>query len=1465
MKKTILLLLLTLITLNGYAQFSKTHYIPPIVCQNALAEDQYIYISTPSLSNVNFKIFENGGTVITGTVNNTNPYRYSIGTGNTTRLITPKTQIGIISNKGYTIEAEDLVYVSVRVNSSRNSNNSYNHAGGLVSKGNSALGKEFRLGAMLNPLFDGSLLNFASILSTENGTKITISNIPTGTILSNGTIVTGPITATLNKNESYVLALENTNNTISNSSKMIGALVESDKPVVVNSGSFAGSNSTLLSNGNPTGRDVGFDQIVPFEKTGTAYIFVKGVGTNELERVLLIAHNANTVVYINGSTTPYTTLVNAGDYVVIDGSQFSNGNLYVTTSEKVFSYQSIGGLAPTFNPNNGLPTNNPIANQNLFFVPPLNCATPNSVDNIPEIESIGDVAFNGGLNIVTETGATVSINNTPITVTPVEITGNPDFVRYTINGLTGNIAVKSTRQVYVSYFGTNGAATYGGYYSGFDSKPEIGSNKINIDNTSCIPNIELKVSAISPFTIFEWFFNDVAIPNSNINSYVPTQPGYYQVKGSIPGCLSVFSDKIPVSNCPANLDNDFGIDNIDIDNDNDGITNCTESYGNQNINISNLSNGNINVGNYSNSFTGNVTASSISNPLPFTGSTDGSFISEIPAGKNNWATYQMNFNQPISIGMEYIANANPTDLLNSEAEYIVNSDIDKTITVLNPNNQLLIDTNYDGIYESGVTQFSSFEIKFRLNSTIPLAAGTGTFQFLTYLTNSIRFTHINLSDTNNNKSSLRFLATCVPKDTDSDGIADQLDSDSDNDGIPDTIESQGNVAVALSNSDINNDGLDNSFGTGFTPVDTDNDGIPDYLDLDSDNDGIYDVVETGSNNTDTDNDGIKNYRDLDSDNDLCSDVIEAGFTDSNTDGILGAITPPTININGQVSSGIGYTTPNNNYIISAPIVISSQPVVPPTCDLQNTSVSITANGDSYQWQLSTDGTTWNSIIDNVTYSGATTTNLTINRVTNTMNGYKYRVFINRNGNSCGLLSAETTLTVYVLPALNITTLKQCDDDIDGITDFNLTEKNSFISVNYDNETFTYYTTQAGATNADTTAKITNPTVYRSGNKTIWVRVENTNGCFNITSLLLSVSTTQIPTSFSKIFSVCDDYIDDTHNDIDGIATFDFSTTTSDILAMLPAPTSSYMIKYYKNEADALSEKNEISNSNDYRNDGYPNQQAIWIRVESTSDNACYGLGPHVQLIVNAKPNINTNEDQADDEFVCLNLPNYFAQLNSGILDGSPTSNYTYIWTKDGAVLPNKTAPTLDVNTAGIYTVEVINVHGCSRIRTINVATSDIAHIQNIDIVDLADSNSVTVSVTGIGNYTYSLDEPNGPFQSSNFFENVAAGFHIVYVNDENNCGTLSQKISIIGIPKFFTPNGDGYNDYWNVKGVSSDFNSNSSIIIFDRYGKLIKQITTSSPGWDGTMNGHPLPSDDYWYMIKLEDGREAKGHFSLKR
>ena len=1437
--KKIPLIFILLVSLNCFAQFSKTHYIPPLTSNTSTGvtpQDHYIYISTPSVQEVKFKILLIGGATVSGIVSKSKPYRYSIGSGVNTQLFESSNNVGKITNKGFIIESEGLIYANIRTNSG-----GYNQAGGLVAKGNSALGKRFRAGAMLNSSNISGLLNFFSVLATENNTKITISNIPNGTILSNGTSFTGPETIDLNKNESYILAIND-----NLGSNLIGALIESDKDVVVNSGSFGGTNDPANNppSGNGPGRDLGFDQIVGVDKIGTEYIFIKGLGTNEIEKVLIIADDNDTEIYANGIKI---TTIQAGEKYIFDGSAFEYNNLYIKTSKKIFGYQSIGGK----------PSN---ANQNLFFVPPLNCSTPKIVDNIPKIDEIGNTPYSGVVNIVTETGATVLINEMPTGVTPIPINGKPNFVYYSVDGLAGDIAIKSTKQVYVSYYGTNNNATYGSYYSGFDIKPELLIDNSTSISGSCIPNIKLRTEP-DPDYSFQWIKNDADLSFETSYNYSPTEPGYYQVKRSIPGCSTNTSVKIPVSNCPTDIDSDSVADNIDLDFDNDGITNCNESFGNLALDLPSK---NIVKNTYSNSFSTAIVPISLNSStvsVPLLEKNNGDFISEVTVGKGNSLEYKMNFTTPISLALEYVNTANSSDLINSDGEFIVKSDLDKTVTVLNPSNQLLIDTNYDGVYESGITEYSSFEIRFRLNSTTPLAAGTGAFSIQSHLTSTLTFIHTNLSETNNNKATFTIKATCIPRNSDTDLTHDYLDPDSDNDGILDIIESQPNTPVATSTVDLNKDGLYDVFGTGNIPQDSDQDGIPDYLDLDSDNDGIKDELETDQ---DQDNDSIRNYRDLDRENDGCSDIIEAGFSDGDSDGEYG-VAPITVNSFGLVNSA-PYSIPNADYSFGAPIVITTQPIAQPTCELQNTSITITDNGgNTYQWQLF-NGANWNNLSNDTTYSGVTSSSLNINQVRNSMNGYQYRAELTKTGNSCGLFSNIASLTVYTLPVLAPSIdLIQCDDNSDGISDFNLTEKNNFISANAANEVFTYYTSPIGAQTKDPASLIPNPIAYTSNSKRIWVRVENTNGCFSTSEMNLIVSSTQIRSTFKREFKTCDDSINSTSTDIDGISEFNFSSVTADIQQLLVPPFTNYSIKYYPNEADALAETNEIINTTNYRNIGYPKHQDIWVRVESNLDNACFGLGPHIKLIVNPKPNIDTNQDGHDNKLVCSNLPTFFVELNAGITDGTPTTNYLYEWKKDGVVLPYETNSTVDVNSDGTYLVTVSTGFGCFRTRSISVTASDIAKINSVDIIDLTDQNSVTVNASGKGIYEYSLDAPFGPFQTSNLFENVAAGIHDLFVIDTNGCGTISQTIAVISVPKFFTPNGDGYNDFWNVKGVNNTFNSKSIIYIFDRYGKLLKQILPSSLGWDGTFNSFPLPADDYWFSVKLEDGREAKGHFSLKR
>ena len=1701
-KKFQFILFVLLFSLNSFSQFSKTHYIPPISGSSSImSEEQFIYISTPNTVPVNFRIIEIGGNTIIGTVSRDVPYVYNVGFGSDTQLhVDAALAATILSNKGYVVEADDLIYVSARVTAGGG-----NQAGQIVSKGLAALGLRFRAGALTNTLVQNYIdihYTFISVLATENNTTVNFSGMNTGVVLVNSSTGDAPFNISLNRGESYVMAVQGPTN--ANRDGLIGTLILADKPIAVNCGSFGGSNAV----GN---LDLGFDQIVPAERiSSNDYIFIKSTGIDEVEKIILVADQDATTVTLNGSAPTYT--INAGEYLEITGEEYNaNGNLFVSSDKIVFAYQSIGDDSAIDQ-----------RNQELFFVPPLSCQTPRVIDNIPFIDYVGTRQFIGRITMVTGTGATLNFiidgNNYTlaglasigVSVTgPIPVIGNTNYETYIMIGVTGNISVYSTSELYLAAYGSESAATFGGFYSGFTFKPEISFNEVDTAQLGCIPNTILKVNALSPFDVFQWYFNNTAIPGATSSTFQPVNmptglgPGYYYVSATIAGCTTPKdSDIIPVSSCAADNDNDGINDNADLDNDNDGIPNCTESFGNQYFNLTNINAGTIAVGPYSNSYTGVVSSAGtgIPSPTPIMGAADGNFVTEAAQGMTNSVSYAVsNFTTPISLSIEYASMANAGDLFTSSTELRISCPVNKTLTVTNPNNELLIDTNYDGVFESGITQYSSFEIRVRLNNSVALAAGTGTFAIRGNLINSIRITNINLSDTGTSRVALRLIASCIPKDSDGDGINDQNDADSDNDSTPDYSESQGNTIQALTQVDVNGDGIDDVFGLGLIPADTDNDGVPNYLDLDSDNDGIHDLDESGFNATDTngngvidggnfgtnglwntletvpdsgvikpiyilvdtDGDGVANYIELDSDNDLCNDVIEAGYLDSNLDGLLGATAPPTINPNnGLVTSGTGYTTPNSDYTISAPIIITTQPQSTAACELRSVTFTINTNTvNTYQWQLSTDGgSTWSLILNNGTYSGVGTSTLTVSNVTPAMVGYQYRVFLMKNGNGCGLYSSAATLTTYPLPVITTPiTLKQCDDDTDGISTFNLTQKNDVISANYLSETFTYYTTVAAANIQNATFLIANPNAYTSGNVSVYCRVENINGCFRVARIDLIVSVTQIPPNFiiPNLYQ-CDDFIDAVNDDRDGVGSFDFSTITASLLAILP---NNVTVKYYKTQADFLAETDAsgnslaIINTTNYRNIGFPNMQTIWVRVDSTVDNSCFGYktfdvvvealpvaNPINSLnllracdddqdgtygfdtstfqatILNGQTNVNIKYFRAngiqiipftnpffvtgtetitirvqnnttqtvgqpcydeetlqfivddlpeafpvavnltaicDDEanpvdqnglfdfdtttfqttilgsqtgvtvyyfdqnnnplpsplpnpfrtatqnvrvvvknpinttctaqliipftvhptpkidleeniIICLPLTN--ALIDAGILDGSSPSDYQFQWYTNGVLMPGITSPSITVNTPDIYSVDVTTIFGCTKTRVITVTGSEIATIQNIDVVDLADINSIMVNVIGSGLYEFAIDDVNGPYQSSNFFNNVPMGLHEIYVRDQNGCGDVGPiTVPVLGIPHYFTPNADGYNDYWNVKGVSAQFNYLSRILIFDRFGKLLKQIGTTGLGWDGTFNGHALPADDYWYTIEFEDGRSAKGHFALKR
>lgn len=149
-----------------------------------------------------------------------------------------------------------------------------------------------------------------------------------------------------------------------------------------------------------------------------------------------------------------------------------------------------------------------------------------------------------------------------------------------------------------------------------------------------------------------------------------------------------------------------------------------------------------------------------------------------------------------------------------------------------------------------------------------------------------------------------------------------------------------------------------------------------------------------------------------------------------------------------------------------------------------------------------------------------------------------------------------------------------------------------------------------------------------------------------------------------------------------------------------------------------------------------------------------------------------------------------------------------------------------------------------------------------------DRNDVEIIVDGNGDYEYAIN--GGVFQDDPIFRDVPPGINTVIINDKNGCGiTESIEFLVVAYPKFFTPNADGVNDEWNIRGIETLIDP--VVYIFDRYGKLLKQLGATE-GWDGTYNGKQMPSTDYWFRFEYQEedtgvlvAKTRKTHFALKR
>jgi gliding motility-associated-like protein len=344
------------------------------------------------------------------------------------------------------------------------------------------------------------------------------------------------------------------------------------------------------------------------------------------------------------------------------------------------------------------------------------------------------------------------------------------------------------------------------------------------------------------------------------------------------------------------------------------------------------------------------------------------------------------------------------------------------------------------------------------------------------------------------------------------------------------------------------------------------------------------------------------------------------------------------------------------------------------------------------------------------------------------------------------------------------------------------------------------------------------------------------------------------------YTDCDTDNNGLGNDTDGILeNIAFSSKITEVLAnYTTAEQSNFTVSFHENLVDAQT-GNGALDTNAYQNN--TNNQTIFVRVLN-NQTGCVSDDLSFEIIVNALPSY----DPLDlSQVACLNNLPLTLQVDN------PLTGYNYSWVENQSGNEISTAQSVDIRAGGTYTLTVTDrVTLCNRTEMFDVIESEAATItsEHVAVIDetaeiFGNNFSITINDTpgilGIGDYEYALLDEQGNFvygyQDTFVFDQLSGGFYKILVRDKNGCDEngipASLVVPVVEFPDFFTPNGDGVNDTWNLKGTNSNYYPSSEIYIYNRFGKVIAKVDLSEQGWDGTYNGKRLPSDDYWVSIKL--------------
>jgi|GEM_PF-1236179 len=425
----------------------------------------------------------------------------------------------------------------------------------------------------------------------------------------------------------------------------------------------------------------------------------------------------------------------------------------------------------------------------------------------------------------------------------------------------------------------------------------------------------------------------------------------------------------------------------------------------------------------------------------------------------------------------------------------------------------------------------------------------------------------------------------------------------------------------------------------------------------------------------------------------------------------------------------------------------------------------------------------------------------------------------------------------------VQSLLACDDNNDSISVFRLNDRLNAIQNGQTGVSVSYYNSQADALSG---ASPLNAESYQSTTQTetIFYRSQfDATACYTTGSFEIETVAPPVAAPPAAV-ELCDSG--------DGTITYDLSNSSTQI----QNGQTNTVVTYFNSQTNANSASSPLSNTQTFTND-----TTVYARLENSNTGCFDTIALEIRFGGLPEPSLQ------EEVVLCRDAQGVLVDGPAVLDTGLNSMDFDFEWRRDDQLLPDETSSTLTTDQPGSYEVTVINkASRCQNTDTTLVRFAGPPDTFDIEVTTqpFNEDHRIEVDVTGPDTYWFQLDD--GLYQDSNVFENVSPGNHSITIAERNGCGSLTTQVFVFGYPKVFTPNNDGYNDTWNV--AAGDRLPILNIYIFDRYGKLLHQLSPTGTGWDGTFQGNPLPSTDYWFKLDYEfEGtmREATGHFAMKR